>query len=113
MDRAAWPVMKQSIAVAIATRTRDEWLDIFAAADTQYAPILEPHEALENEHNLARFMVRELAGPNGPLRQIGCPVAREAPVTEAAKPAGADGPAILREIGFDEARIAALLEMNQ
>ena len=113
MDRAAWPEMKQRIAAAIATRTRDEWLAIFAAADTQYAPILEPHEALENEHNIARFMVRDLAGPNGTTRQIGCPVARESPVTQAAKPAGADGPAILSEIGFDEARIEALLEKEK
>ncbi|MGZ8361243.1 MAG: CaiB/BaiF CoA transferase family protein [Allosphingosinicella sp.] len=113
MDRKAWPEMKSQIAAAMATRTRDEWLAAFAAADTQFAPILEPHEALANAHNLARGMVRELDGPSGPLRQIGCPVAREAPVTQAARPAGADGRLILEEIGFDEARIAALLETEK
>ena len=113
MDHAAWPEMKERIAAAMSTRPRAQWLAIFAAADTQFAPILEPHEALENEHVRARRMVRELDGPAGRLLQIGCPVAREAPVTQAAGPAGADGVAILREIGFDEARIAALLETNQ
>src|SRR6185295_14354073 len=110
MDREAWPDMKARIAAVIATRTRDEWLETFARADTQYAPVLEPAEALDDVHNRSRHMVRDLAGPRGTLRQIGCPVRRENPITRAASPPGAESRVILEEIGFDEARIASLLK---
>ncbi|HEY5713347.1 MAG TPA: CaiB/BaiF CoA-transferase family protein [Allosphingosinicella sp.] len=113
MDRTAWPEMKARIAAAMETRTRAEWMAIFAAADTQYAPILEPVEALDDPHNRARGMVREMDGPGGTLRQIGCPVAREDPVTGPASRPGGESRAILTEIGFDEARIARLLEKEQ
>lgn len=113
MDRAAWPEMKARIAETIATKPREAWLEIFARADTQFAPVLEPAEALANEHNVARGMVREVAGPAGTLRQVGCPVRREQPVTAVASAPGADGRDILEELGFDEARIAALLEERQ
>jgi crotonobetainyl-CoA:carnitine CoA-transferase CaiB-like acyl-CoA transferase len=113
MDRDAWPEMKTRIAAAMATRTRAEWLEIFAAADTQFASILEPVEALADPHNVARGMVREIPGPAGTLTQIGCPVRRDDPVTGPGSRPGGDSHSILTEIGFDEARIARLLEEEQ
>lgn len=111
MDRAGRAEMKQQIAAVMATRTRAEWLDILAAANTQYAPVLTIAEALDDPHNRARGMAVEVALPSGGTAlQIGSPVRLEGqqPAGITASPPGADTHAVLSKLGLTDDQINAL-----
>ena len=62
MDRQAWPEMKERFAEVFATRSRDEWEEIFAGTDACVAPVLSPGEAPEHPHMRARGTFTEVAG---------------------------------------------------
>jgi len=53
-DETNWPALRQRIAGAIATRTRDEWGELAAGTDTCLAPILTPGEAPNHPHHRER-----------------------------------------------------------
>jgi alpha-methylacyl-CoA racemase len=53
-NEANWPAMKEIFADAFRTRTRDEWVDIFAGTDGCVAPVLSLTEAPRHPHNVAR-----------------------------------------------------------
>ncbi len=54
MDRDQWPMMKERFAAIFATKTRDEWTDIFEGTDACCTPVLSPSEAVHHPHNVAR-----------------------------------------------------------
>jgi crotonobetainyl-CoA:carnitine CoA-transferase CaiB-like acyl-CoA transferase len=112
LDAAARPKIRAELEAVFATRTLAEWLAILEAADTQFAPILDTAQALENPHNLARGMVVELATPAGErVRQVGPPVKLSETKAQARRLAvapGADTEAVLAELGFDAEAVAAL-----
>ena len=62
MDRSTWPAMKERFAAIFATRTRDEWEQVFAGSDACAAPVLSPAEAPDHPHNRARGTFTEVAG---------------------------------------------------
>jgi alpha-methylacyl-CoA racemase len=49
-DRAQWPSIAERMAKIFATRTRDEWTDIFAEVDCCFTPVLSLSEALSLPH---------------------------------------------------------------
>jgi len=109
---AEHPRMQAALAAIFLTRPRDEWAALLAEAGSQAMPVYSPTEALNHPHNRARGMVLEvpLAGQDQPLIQLGLPFTLpDTPMREprAAGPAGADNAAILAELGFDEAELAA------
>lgn len=108
----SFAMMGDEIAALFRTRTRDDWLDLLRAAETQVMPVLSIGEAMEDPHNRARDMVVDLPLPNGStVRQIGTPFRlSDTPAAErrAASGAGADNTAVLREIGLDDNAIADL-----
>lgn len=53
-DRPRWPELRAAIAGAIATRTRDEWAEVFADRDACVAPVLDMGEAPSHPHAVAR-----------------------------------------------------------
>ena len=53
-DRERWPELRERLAAAFATRTRDEWAAHFAGTDACVAPVLSPAEAPAHPHNRAR-----------------------------------------------------------
>lgn len=53
-DRTAWPDMVEAFAEAFASRTRDDWAEIFAARDACVTPVLSLSEAPQHPHNIAR-----------------------------------------------------------
>ena len=66
--------VKQEIAEIIATRTLDEWVEIFKARDACVEPVLNIEEAAMHPQNIDREMVVEVEGPDGiKVRQIGSP----------------------------------------
>lgn len=61
-DVAAWPVLRDRIATAIAGRDRDAWADHFAGTDACVAPVLSLAEAPEHPQLAARGTFTSVAG---------------------------------------------------
>lgn len=53
-DRDRWPGLRRRTADAFATRTRQEWTDLFAETDACVAPVLSLAEAPRHPHVAAR-----------------------------------------------------------
>ncbi|WP_245617697.1 CaiB/BaiF CoA transferase family protein [Nitriliruptor alkaliphilus] len=106
-DRASWPDQKGRIAAIIATRTRDEWAEVFDGTDACVAPVLSLTEAPEHPHNVAREAFVEVAGSPQPApapRFSRTPGAVRVPAPRH----GADTDAVLTELGLDAEAIAEL-----
>lgn len=106
-----WPEMHARLCALFRTKSRDEWLEVLADADTQAMPVLSTAEALDHPHNRARGMVVDVPTQAGPVRQLGTPfrLSDAAPVVpRPADGAGADNETILAEIGLDTVAIAEL-----
>jgi alpha-methylacyl-CoA racemase len=54
LDRAEWAGLRAEIAAVLATRTRDEWVEVFDGSDACVAPVLDFAEARNDPHNRAR-----------------------------------------------------------
>lgn len=61
-DRSQWPVLKEKLAVVIASRTRDAWCALFEGTDACVAPVLDMDEAPTHPHNLSRRTFIDVAG---------------------------------------------------
>jgi alpha-methylacyl-CoA racemase len=53
-DPANYPVIRDRLAEAFATRTRDEWEAVFSELDAAATPVLAPAEAPAHPHHVAR-----------------------------------------------------------
>ena len=53
-DPDGWPVLRARFAEVFATRTRDEWADVFASLDACVTPVLTFSEAAHHPHLAAR-----------------------------------------------------------
>jgi len=62
LDRSGWPVLRERFTAVFATRTRDEWTEIFAGTDACVTPVLAPGEAAGHPHNVARSVFVEADG---------------------------------------------------
>ena len=106
-DRAGWPVLRARFAEVFATRTRDEWAEVFAGSDGCVAPVLGPAEAPGHPHNAARGTFTDVGGVVQPAPAPR--FSRTAAAAPAAPPrAGADTDTVLAEIGCDAEEIAGL-----
>jgi len=54
MDRSSWPALKQRFGKIIATKTRDQWTQIFDGSDACVCPVLTLDEAPRHPHNVER-----------------------------------------------------------
>jgi alpha-methylacyl-CoA racemase len=105
MDRSAWPSLKEKLAAAIRTRTRDEWDAILLGSDVCYAPVLSLSEAPKHPHNVARGTFVEI---DGVVQPAPAPrFSRTSPhLPHGARPP--DSEAALAAWGFSDTEIAAL-----
>jgi alpha-methylacyl-CoA racemase len=106
-DKSQWKILKENISARIATKTRDEWVEIMEGSDVCFAPVLTMAEAPQHHHNAARESFVEVGGftqtaPAPRFSRTPGEVGRH-PV----KP-GNDTEAILAELGLDTGSIAAL-----
>jgi len=108
MDKSAWPHLKQRLSDLFATKTRDEWCSLMEATDVCFAPVLTMSEAAEHHHNVDRGTFVEIAGT---LQPAPAPrFSRTTPeVTMPPAHPGQHTTEILRDWGFDAARIDALI----
>ena len=65
-DRADWPAHRAWMAEVIATRTRDQWVELFDGDDDCVQPVLDLHETPDHPHNRAREAFVEVDGTTQP-----------------------------------------------
>ena len=98
---------KEEIAEAIATRSRDEWVERFDGSDACVAPVLTLGEAPRHPHNRARGTFIDLGGAVQPG-----PAPRYSSTANAdphpPRTPGADGEAILGELGYSAKEVGDL-----
>ncbi len=106
-DQARWPELRARLAAVIATRSRDDWAELFADRDACVAPVLDMGEAPHHPHAVARGSFVDIDG-----------VAHPAPAprfdrTPAAPPEAAwehcDPVEVLGEWGVGPGEVAALV----
>jgi alpha-methylacyl-CoA racemase len=77
-DPANWPALKETFAGIFATRSRDEWAELFDGSDACVTPVLSFSEARDHPHNAARGVITDAFG-----------VAQPAPVPRFSRTPGA------------------------
>jgi alpha-methylacyl-CoA racemase len=106
-EHARWPALKARIAALMRTQPRAHWCALLEGSDACFAPVLEPDEAENHTHNVARGVYVNVDGETQP-----------APAPRLSRtPARAPGPApqrgehtdaLLHELGYGDAAVAAL-----
>lgn len=95
-----WPELKAELTKVFASKTRDEWCELFAGSDVCVTPVLTLNEATEHEHNLARDTFITVGGvmQNAPAPRFSRTKTStpRAPVSK-----GADTDDVLREWGVE------------
>ncbi|MGH3441562.1 MAG: CaiB/BaiF CoA transferase family protein [Nitriliruptorales bacterium] len=103
-DTARWPEQKRRLAEIFATRTRDEWAEVFAGSDACVAPVLSLTEAPDHPHLAARKTFVEVGGARQPApapRFSRTPGQAGDPAPEV----GEHTDEIVRELGLDVAAL--------
>jgi len=97
----------------LVARTKADWIAAFDAAGVPVGPVHSIGEALEHPQTRARDMVVELVHPQaGATRALGCPIHFSATSTSVTRPApllGEHTRELMREYGYDDAEVEALV----
>jgi alpha-methylacyl-CoA racemase len=98
-DETAWPGFSERVATIIATRTRDEWMELFGDDDQCVAPVLRYREVLDHPHIAAR---QTYVDPDGVLQPAPAPRFDRtgAALSRPPSPAGHHTDEVLTEFGF-------------
>lgn len=101
-DRSAWSAMQARFAGIFATRSRDDWTETFEGTDACVAPVLTLEEAAKQPHLAQRgvYVAPGRVQQAAPAPRFGRSTLRAVAAPGAS---GADGAAILAELGFDDA----------
>ncbi|WP_018681110.1 CaiB/BaiF CoA transferase family protein [Actinokineospora enzanensis] len=109
LDPSTWPDLRERIAAAVRTRTRDEWARLAEGTDACLSPVLTPEEATTHPHNVARGTFASVGGrvQPAPAPRFG----RTAPGTpNPPSEPRADTADVLAELGLSAAEIERLRE---
>lgn len=108
MDPRQWPALKAIIAEKIATQTRDYWCNLMEGTDICFAPVLSMNEAPLHPHNQARNSFIDV---DGVTQAAPAPRFSRTPsqTPTAAAPLGGDTAVVLKQLGYDEKTVAAML----
>ena len=107
MDPQGWEGMKDELAAAFRTKTRDEWCEIMENTDVCFAPVLSIFEAPEHPHNRERATFVDI---DGIVQPAPAPrFSRTGPkISHGARIPGEDSLTVLRDAGFSDDEIAIL-----
>ena len=110
LDDDAQPAIRAAFAAAFATRTRDEWVEALASADTCVAPALEISEVAAHPQFVARGVVTDATHPTeGTFSQL-APLLAGMPRPDAPAPLPdmtlTDTEHLLKEAGVDGETVA-------
>lgn len=107
LDRSGWPELRRRLAAAFATRSRDEWAQVFAGTDACVAPVLTMDEAVAHPHAQARSSFTEVGGVVQPAP---APRFGRSPAGQPAAPPrpGADTDSVLAGLGLSAEQTAGL-----
>ena len=105
-DNDGWPMLRERFAEVIATRTRDEWVQVFGDTDACVAPVLNMGEAPTHPHAIARAAFPEVDGvpQPGPAPRFG----RTPAATPTVALTGVDPVLVLRDWGVHAAEVDRL-----
>ena len=108
LDEACWPANRRAFEDAFATRTRDEWAELFDGTDACVAPVLSLREAPHHPHMVARNVFTEV---DGVVQPRVAPRFSRTPGTDPGREhaPGEDTVATLRDWGFGAAELDELL----
>ena len=105
--------LTDAMSAVLATRTKAEWIAAFDAAGVPVGPVNTIGEALEHPQTRARDMVVEVDHPRaGATRALGCPLhfsRTPTRITRAAPLLGEHTREVLREYGYEDTDIDALI----
>jgi alpha-methylacyl-CoA racemase len=104
LDDEAQAAIRAAFTTAFATRTRDEWVDVLAGADTCVAPVLDVDEVAAHPQFVARGAVVTADHPaQGAFRQLAPLLAGmdRAAAPDLPDPAVTDTEHLLKEAGVD------------
>ncbi len=106
-DRAKWIERRAIYAQVFASKTRDEWVEIFEGTDACVAPVLDWDEVEQHPHNAARGTFTRV---DGVMQAAPAPRFDRTPTDAPAPPRapGGDAVSILQGLDMDEAAIARL-----
>ena len=105
MDPRQWGPLKDELTTLFRTKTRDDWVAAFKGHDVCFAPVLGFDDAYGDAHNVARGTFVEAGGVRQPA-----PAPRYSASTTVAPamPGARADAAVLRDLGFADAEVAAL-----
>jgi alpha-methylacyl-CoA racemase len=107
-DESHWPELREHIAGAFITKTRDEWSELLEGSDVCFAPVLSFAEAEHHPHNVARG---SFVPVEGSVPQL-APAPRLSRTPGVVRPTyaypGVDTRAVLAEIGVADDEIDVL-----
>jgi len=108
-DKATWPARCTEMDAIFRTAPRDHWAALFAGSDACVAPVLTFSEAPKHPHMAARQVFQDA---NGVLQSAGAPRFSRSLPLQAHQPRaiGADTADVLREVGYSDAELKALLD---
>jgi alpha-methylacyl-CoA racemase len=106
-DRSGWPVLRQGLAEAFASRTQAEWDEVFAGSDACVAPVVSPRDAPSHPHNAARGTFAEIGGVVQPAPAPRFGRTPAGPPSPPVRP-GTHTRQVLAELGLADAEITAL-----
>jgi alpha-methylacyl-CoA racemase len=107
-DTETWSNRTSEFATIFATKTRDEWADLFDGIDACVTPVLTFTEAARHPHNAERHT---FVHPNGVLQAAPAPrFSRSKPgVPNSPSAVGSDTQRILKELNLSPAAISKLI----
>jgi alpha-methylacyl-CoA racemase len=106
-DRAGWPVLREHFAGVFATRSRDDWAQVFDGTDACVSPVLTMAEAPVHPHATARDAFVEVGGVVQPAPAPRFSRSAAGTPTPPPRP-GAHTDAVLTGLGLSEADVADL-----